>query len=136
MSDDTDPQMIASTRELINKLHNASINERSFDRGFIDKLEQIVYDHRARFKQATGQPFPPMAPFVLPSLQMVLFYRTDLSDDEIRGKLVQLSRDLYAHRLRVSAVEFAAAVVRTWPSYRPPIEELREDPRTSPLVLA
>lgn len=77
-----------------------------------------------------------MAPFVLPSLQMVLFYRTDLSDEEIRAKLVQLSRDLYGHRLRVSAVEFAAAVVRTWPQYRPPIEELREDPRTSPLVLA
>jgi hypothetical protein len=132
---ENDPRVISSTRELVAKLRHLSRTERSFDRGFVEKLEQVVYVHRARFKTATGTSFPPMAPLVLPSVRLVLFYRTDLSDAEIRAKLVQLSRDLFAQGVRVSAVEFAAAVVRTWPSYKPPIEDLREDPRVG-LVLA
>lgn len=125
---DEDPRLVTSMEEMRTKLQCLYLSSRSFDPALVDHAEQLVYDHRARFKTAHGFSFPPMAAFVLPSLQLILFYRTDLNDQEVRGKLVQLARDLAIRGVRVSAVEFAAAVVRCWPSYKPPIEELRQDP--------
>lgn len=128
--DSNDPLVVASSRELSGKLQQVFSQAKSFDRQLIDHLEQVVYDHRANFKSVHGVSFPEIVPFFLPTHRFICFERRDLTDTEIRNKLVQMIRDISIRGVRLEAVEFAAAVIRTWPKYRPPVEELRNDPKT------
>lgn len=132
---DEDARVVQSHRQLMARLQQLREVTRSFDLDFVHRCEQLIYDHRARFKSIHGLAFPDLAAFVLPSVRSILFFRRDLDDGQIRGKLIEVVRALQSQGIRVSSVEFAAATARCWPGYRPPIEELRRDPKVKRRVL-
>jgi hypothetical protein len=125
--EDDDPRLIKSANELLAELQ--PFVGRHFDAGNVERICELVQQHRIAFKREYGAEFPPMVPFVLPSLKFIHFVRADIEDQEIRiqlrNLLVQLSRRPNA---LPSALEIAKAVKQCWPRYRPPIEEFRADP--------
>jgi hypothetical protein len=84
---------------------------------------------RFNFKAEYGYDFPPIGPFILPYSNLILFFRKDLTNTEIRNKLLSLLRDLGRQKIPVLTMELTKAVERLWPSYKPPVEEFRKDPK-------
>lgn len=92
-------------------------------------MQSEIERTRFQFKSEHGYDFPPIGPFVLPSSNIVIFYRLDLTNDEIRDKLLMLLRELGERKVPVLTLELASAVKSLWPKYDPPVEEIRKDKR-------
>jgi hypothetical protein len=124
--DDDDPRLIASANKLLESLQ--PYVGQHFDIGNIERIYDVVKDHRAAFRREHGSDFPPLVPFILPSLKYIHFVRADIEDREIsiqlRNIIVQLSR----RKVLPHSLEIASAAKRCWPLYKPPIEHFRADP--------
>lgn len=124
--EDDDPRLIVSANKLLERLQ--PFVGRNFDAANLDAICELVQDHRVAFRREHNADFPPLVPFVLPSLKFIHFVRADIEDKEIhiqlRNLLVQLSR----RGALPSAMEVAKAVKLCWPRYEPPIEHIRADP--------
>jgi hypothetical protein len=124
--DDDDPRLNASANALQARLQPfVGLN---FDASRLEQICEIVREHRIAFKREHGAEFPPLVPFVLPSVRFIHFVRADLEDQIIRNQLRNLIVQLSRRQVLPSAIELAAAVRQCWPRYRPPIEEFRADP--------
>ena len=95
-----------------------------FSGSVVQQIEQDVEQIKDAFKKRYGLDFPPLAPFILPTSQIIVFYRKDLTDDEIRSKILFLLRDMATAKKPVSIHELAMAISFVWPNYKPPIEEM------------
>jgi len=125
--EDNDPRLIRATNDLLERLR--PFVGQHFDALNVERICEIVRDHRAEFRRENQADFPPLVPFVLPSLKFIHFVRPDIDNKEIqiqlRNLLVQLSR---RPNVLPSALEVATAVRQCWPKYEPPIEVFRTDP--------
>lgn len=89
----------------------------------IDNMVREVNDLRASFKREHGYDLPPLMPFVLPTSDFIVLYRTDLDNKEIEQKILFLLRDMAKSHRPVSKVELARAIKVVWPHYDPAIED-------------
>jgi hypothetical protein len=126
--DDNDPRLIAAADLLLEALQ--PFVGQHFDAGRLDEVCDLVQQHRIAFRRAYDADFPPLVPFVLPSIRFIHFVRADIDDREIRiqlrNLLVQLSRR--GPGVLPPAIEIVRAVKQCWPRYQPPVEEFRADP--------
>jgi hypothetical protein len=123
-----DPRVVAAAADLIQRLQPyVGLN---FDMGNVETICELVRQHRVAFKREHNADFPPLVPFVLPSLRYIHFVRADIEDREIsiqlRNIIVQLSRRGVFDA--GSALEIATAAKQCWPHYHAPIEDFRADP--------
>lgn len=125
--DTQDPRVTASLKLLGTRLSNFLYFP--FDGRTVELMERIVQEHRAEFKRDHGYEFPPLVPFVLPSVKFIVFYRADLEDQAIHDKMLMLLRQFAERKAKVSEIELAFAIKSCWPHYRPPIETMRKNPR-------
>jgi len=124
--EDDDPRLIQSANALLVKLQ--PYVGQNFDAGHVATICELVKDHRQAFRREHDAEFPPLVPFVLPSLKYIHFVRADITDENIRNQLRNLIVQLSRRGVLPSAMEIATAVHQCWPWYRPPIEEFRADP--------
>lgn len=97
-----------------------------FTGSVLQSIEADVEHIKGKFKENYGLDFPPLAPFILPTSQVIIFYRKDLTDEEIRLKLLFLLRDMANAKKPVSIPEMVTAIGFVWPHYRAPIEDIRD----------
>ena len=124
--DDDDPRLATAANALAGKLQ--SFVGLEFDEGNVARMCDVVQDHRRQFKQQFGADFPPLVPFVLPSIRFIHFVRPDIADKEIRIQLRNIVVQLSRRQMLPAAIEIVRAVKLCWPRYQPPIEEFRRDP--------
>jgi len=124
--EDNDPRLITATNDLLKRLE--PFVGQDFGVQNIERICEIVRDHRAEFRRENQADFPVLVPFVLPSLRFIHFVRPDIEDKEIRIQLRNLLVQLSRRQLLPAAIEVATAVRQCWPRYKPPIEEFRVDP--------
>ena len=122
-----DPRAYRAIQNMIRSMAPQVVVGRAFDGRLVEQLTRLMQEHRSAFKRDHGYDLPPLTPFALPSIGFLIFYRSDLEDIEIRRKLLILLRQLNERSVRITATELAKAVQLAWPSYRPPIEEMRAD---------
>jgi hypothetical protein len=97
-----------------------------FNKTVLKKIEDAYYHVVDEFKKLYDLDFPPVAPLILPTSQVIVFYRRDLTDEEIQSKILFLLRDLANANKEVSVPELAKAMLFVWPSHRPPIEDMEK----------
>jgi hypothetical protein len=124
-----DPRVVAAAADLIQRLQPyVGLN---FDMGNVETICELVRQHRVAFKREHNADFPPLVPFVLPSLRYIHFVRADIDEREIaiqlRNIIVQLSRRPGVFDAD-SAMEIDMAAKQCWPLYRSRMEEFRADP--------
>jgi len=124
--EDDDPRLTASANSLANKLQQ--FVGREFDEGNVAHMCEMVQEHRREFRQKYNADFPPLVPFVLPSIRFIHFVRPDIEDKEIRIQLRNIIVQLGRRQVLPAAIEIVRAVQLCWPTYKPPIEEFRADP--------
>lgn len=123
---DDDPRLIASANKLLENLQ-PFVGEH-FDASHVEQICEMVRDHREAFRREHQAEFPPLVPFVLPSLKYIHFVRADIDDREISIQLRNIIVQLGRRQSLPSALEIATACKQCWPRYRPPIESFRADP--------
>jgi hypothetical protein len=123
--DNADARVSASMHVLARQL--SSFMNTKMNLCAVEQMKMIVAEFRTDFKRENGFEFPPLVPFVLPSIGFLVFFRADLDNTTIRNKLLLLLRQLAQRQKFPPAIEVASAVKNAWPHYRPPIEELRRD---------
>jgi hypothetical protein len=124
--DDDDPRLIQSANLLL--AHLQPYVGQHFDASNVEMICEIVRDHRSTFRREHQADFPPLVPFVLPSVRYIHFVRADLDAGVIQTQLRDLIVQLSRRGVLPSALEIVTAVKQCWPGYRPPIEEFRADP--------
>jgi hypothetical protein len=124
-----DPRVVAAAADLLQRLQ--PYVGQHFDTTNVGAICELVKDHRDAFKRDHNADFPPLVPFVLPSLRYIHFVRADIDEREIaiqlRNIIVQLSRRPGVFDAD-SAMEIDMAAKQCWRLYRSRIEELRADP--------
>ena len=124
--DPNDPLLLAAANDLSVKLQ--PFVGQHFDAGNLDEICDLVQQHRRAFRRQHDADFPPLLPFVLPSIRYIHFVRADIDDQEIRIQLRNLLVQLSRRGVLPPAIEIVKAINLCWPQYRPPIEEFRADP--------
>jgi hypothetical protein len=122
--DPDDPRLtnaLAQLHRYLAKYHGIPMS-----RSILEEIQQAVDWVKGEFKTLYGLDWPPLAPLILPTSHVIVFYRRDLTDDEIKSKLLYLLRDLARAKQPVYVAEFALAVNFVWPHYQAPIEDMEK----------
>lgn len=122
--DPEDPRVtnaIAQLHRFLAKYHG-----RTMTRSILNEIQEAVDYVKDQFKILYGLDWPPLAPLILPTSHVIVFYRKDLTDSEIKSKLLYLLRDLARAKQPVNVAEFALAVNFVWPHYQAPIEDMEK----------
>lgn len=97
-----------------------------FTQQIVTEIKDCLEYVASSFESLYGIKWPPLAPLILPTSQVIIFYRRDLTDEEIQSKVLYLLRDLANAHKDVKVPELASAMLYVWPHYRPPIEDMEK----------
>lgn len=122
--DPNDPRLLNALAQLhryLAKYHGYPMSQST-----LEDIQDAVEGVKEKFKALYGLDWPPIAPLVLPSSHVIVFYRKDLTNEEIQSKILFLLRDLANAHQSVSVPELALAMNFVWPHYQAPIEDMEK----------